>query len=239
MQEHPTESKGFHYRPGTHTRGEDTARRILETAIEVFADEGYEGASTRTLAERAGVNLPAIQYYFGSKEGLYRAAIGHIADFVEARMAGYTSHVRAALAAGNPTDEELLALLLKMLDGFIELITCRDAPPSAGLLIARAEIENVVTLDALQQTVMREVFQPCMALVARLIGRSEDDEQTKIRTFAIFGQALPFKNKGPKMGACPALGWNAMDEVRLETIQTLLHEQTEAIIHAAKKNKTP
>jgi len=58
------------YRPGTDPRGEDTRRRILETAIEVFAREGYEGTSTRELAAAAGVNLPAIQYYFGSKEGL-------------------------------------------------------------------------------------------------------------------------------------------------------------------------
>src|SRR5215469_8548444 len=108
-----------HYRPGTHQRGEDTYRRILETAIQVFADKGYEGASTRMLAERAGVNLPAIQYYFGSKEGLYRAAIGHIADFVEDRMAGRTSHVLKELA-GTPSEQELFALLFEMIDGFIE-----------------------------------------------------------------------------------------------------------------------
>ena len=65
-------------RPKTQTRGEDTRRRILAAALDIFAAEGYEGASTRHLAERAGVNLPAIQYYFGSKEGLYRAVIGDI-----------------------------------------------------------------------------------------------------------------------------------------------------------------
>lgn len=62
-------------RPKTQTRGEDTRRRILEAALEIFAAQGYEGASTRALAERAGVNLPAIQYYFGSKEGLYLAVL--------------------------------------------------------------------------------------------------------------------------------------------------------------------
>ena len=72
------------HRPGTHARGEDTRRRILDAALEVFAAEGYEGASTRLLAERAGVNLPAIQYYFGSKEGLYRAVIDSIIEHTEA-----------------------------------------------------------------------------------------------------------------------------------------------------------
>ena len=57
-------------RTGAYARGEDARRRILEAALEMFATVGYEGTSTRHLAERAGVNLPAIQYYFGSKEGL-------------------------------------------------------------------------------------------------------------------------------------------------------------------------
>jgi len=44
------------YRPHARSRGEDTRRRILETAIEVFANEGYEGATTRALAEQAEVS---------------------------------------------------------------------------------------------------------------------------------------------------------------------------------------
>jgi len=231
------ESKAFHYRPG-HAKGEDTARRILEAAIDLFADEGFEGVSTRMLAERAGVNLPAIQYYFGSKEGLYRAAIAHIADFVETRMAEHATRVQAALSTGRPSEDELLALLFEMLDGFIDLVTCREAPASAGLLIARAEIENAAALDVLQETVVRRVFRPSMALVARLLGLGENDDETSIRTFAILGQALPFKNKATKMSACPAIGWHAGDEGRLQTIRTLLREQTEAVLRAAKK-KTP
>jgi TetR/AcrR family transcriptional regulator, regulator of cefoperazone and chloramphenicol sensitivity len=222
-----------HYRPGTHQRGEDTYRRILETAIQVFADEGYEGASTRLLAERADVNLPAIQYYFGSKEGLYRAAIALISQFVESRMAATANRVFESLAKDNLNQAELLALVCEMLDGFLDLVSCRDIPASAGLMIARAEIEDATALDLLQQTVMRLVFKPCMAALARLLDRPVEDEQIKIRALAIFGQALVFKNHGTKTGACPALGWHDLDTVRLETIRGVLRQQTEAILRAA------
>src|SRR5215831_9578698 len=87
----------IHYRPSAQ-RGEDTRRRILETAIEAFARDGYDTVSTRHLAERAGVNLPAIQYYFGSKEGLYRAVIGHIVRQIEERMAPVATRVKTVLA---------------------------------------------------------------------------------------------------------------------------------------------
>ncbi len=67
-------------------------------AIETFASVGYEAAHTRLIAERAGIKLPAIAYYFGSKEGLFRAVIEHIATQFEQRMAPVAGRVRAALA---------------------------------------------------------------------------------------------------------------------------------------------
>ena len=72
------------FRPGYYQRGEETRSRILEAALELFAASGFEGASTRTIAERAGVNLPAIQYYFGSKEGLYRAVVEQFSQEMQA-----------------------------------------------------------------------------------------------------------------------------------------------------------
>src|SRR5215475_8913359 len=116
-------SLSLRHRPGTHVRGEETRRRILDAALEMFASQGYEGASTRLLAERAGVNLPAIQYYFGSKEGLYRAVIQSIAEDTEAHMAPLAVKVKAALANPDTTREELLELLCAMLESFVELVS--------------------------------------------------------------------------------------------------------------------
>ena len=231
------ESMSLHYRPGTPGRGEDTARRILLAAIEVFAEEGYEGASTRSLASRAGVNAPAIQYYFGSKEGLYRAVIAHIANLVEERLAPVAQRIAAALA-GEPTPVELTALLLDLLDGFLDLVACRGIPEAAALLLARAEIENAAALDALQQAVLRLAFGPAIAVVARLLGLAESDEEVKIRTFTIFGQALVFKKRTSKMGACPALGWIDLNDLQIKTIATILREQAEAILRAAMERKS-
>src|SRR3984957_17181712 len=106
------------HRPGSQSRGEDTRRRILETALQVFATEGYEGASTRQLAERAGVNLPAIQYYFGSKEGLFRAVIDSIIERTETHMAPLPTEVRAALADPATPRAALVELLCRMLEAF-------------------------------------------------------------------------------------------------------------------------
>jgi AcrR family transcriptional regulator len=55
----------------------DARRRILRGALEVFAARGFDGARTRDIAAAAGVNLGLLQYYFGGKEKLWRAAVDH------------------------------------------------------------------------------------------------------------------------------------------------------------------
>ncbi|GIE89004.1 TetR/AcrR family transcriptional regulator [Actinoplanes regularis] len=52
---------------------ERTRQRILDAAAAEFAEHGYAGARTRGIATRAGVNQQLVSYYFGGKEGLYRA----------------------------------------------------------------------------------------------------------------------------------------------------------------------
>ena len=52
---------------GGYARGDETRLRITEAAIELFGEYGFDGASTRDIAARAGVNAPALQYYFENK----------------------------------------------------------------------------------------------------------------------------------------------------------------------------
>lgn len=48
--------------------------KILLTALELFAEQGFERATMRQIARKAEVNISAIGYYFGDKAGLYQAA---------------------------------------------------------------------------------------------------------------------------------------------------------------------
>ncbi len=51
----------------------DTASRILDAAEQLFADRGFTETSLRSITTRAGVNLAAVNYHFGSKEALVQA----------------------------------------------------------------------------------------------------------------------------------------------------------------------
>lgn len=51
----------------------DTKTRLLRMAERLFAEQGFDGVSLRQLTAAAGVNLAAVNYHFGSKEGLLAA----------------------------------------------------------------------------------------------------------------------------------------------------------------------
>lgn len=53
----------------------DTKQRILDAAEHLFAHESFKGTSLRDVTGRAGVNLAAVNYHFGSKEALLRAVM--------------------------------------------------------------------------------------------------------------------------------------------------------------------
>jgi AcrR family transcriptional regulator len=67
--------------------GESDAReRILIAALEIFAERGFEGATTRDIAARAATNLGLIQYYFRGKERLWRAAVERVFAALETAL---------------------------------------------------------------------------------------------------------------------------------------------------------
>jgi AcrR family transcriptional regulator len=54
---------------------EVTRAAILDAALQIFAEESFEGATTRDIAARAGVNHAMIKYYFENKTELWKAAV--------------------------------------------------------------------------------------------------------------------------------------------------------------------
>jgi AcrR family transcriptional regulator len=53
----------------------DKKESILDAAEKLFSEMGYDGTSTRMIAAKARVNMAMLNYYFGSKDGLYKSVL--------------------------------------------------------------------------------------------------------------------------------------------------------------------
>src|SRR5215831_18051772 len=73
-------------------RSVETRDRLVDAALQEFATHGFDGATTREIARRAGVALAALPYHFTTKEALWRAAADRIfallGDTFRARFTG-------------------------------------------------------------------------------------------------------------------------------------------------------
>jgi AcrR family transcriptional regulator len=87
----------------------DKKIHIINHAVELFAEKGFEGTSIRDLAARAGVNVAMVNYYFGSKEKLFES-------MVEER-ASYTRGLLDEIA--NNTDISDIEKMDRIIDSYI------------------------------------------------------------------------------------------------------------------------
>ncbi|WP_328614659.1 TetR family transcriptional regulator [Amycolatopsis sp. NBC_00355] len=62
-------------RRGRRPAGQDTRTALIDAARTVFAENGYDGATVRAIATRAGVDAAMVNHWFGSKEGLFARAV--------------------------------------------------------------------------------------------------------------------------------------------------------------------
>lgn len=101
--------------------GVDRRQQILEAALDVFAEQGFEGATTKEIASRADVTQGLIYFYFPSKEDLFFAAFDYQAAQLAERMYG-------AIETKDRAPEDVLREMI------VRLVDALATPRSVSLL---------------------------------------------------------------------------------------------------------
>ncbi|HVB88802.1 MAG TPA: CerR family C-terminal domain-containing protein [Beijerinckiaceae bacterium] len=214
-----------------YARGDETKRRIVETALDVFGASGFDSASTRTIAKRAGVNLPALQYYFGGKEGLYLACAHHIADVVGERLNLLAERIEAALAEPAPSKADLLALLRSLIDASAERLVGVPDSENWVLFMVREQAHPTAAFDIVYERILKRLVQVCARLLGLILEEPADATATLVRAIAIVSQFLFFVRA--REAALRLLGWPDFEGDRLAQIKQILWTQTEAALTRA------
>jgi len=150
-----------------------TRDRLLAAAVEVFVDQGYEGARLQDIARAAGLTTGAVYANFRGKDELLFAAIGS--------RAGAEVDAMLAEAAGRETRE-----LLELLGD--QLVHARRQPPLLIDAIAAARRDEKLAAT------LRDRVQEREAVLARIVDHGKDegtiDPSVDTDAFARFGLTL-------------------------------------------------
>ncbi|THD58944.1 CerR family C-terminal domain-containing protein [Phenylobacterium sp.] len=189
---------------GGYARGAETRDRIIEAAYVVFAEEGYLGASTRRIAAEAGVNPPALQYYFDSKEGLHKAC----AEAVVAHVAGQLSEAtQAAQAALDAPDRAGAAPALADLVVRLAEVAMAEAETEAwSHFLNRCQADDSgPAFEIIEAGISAPFKSLVIGLVAKTLGLPAADEEARLRGILLMSQLNAFHTHREKLLAL--LGW--------------------------------
>ena len=169
-----------------HTDSTASCRnRILEAAGEIFAEDGYRTATVRRICERAGVNIAAINYYFGGKEKLYSEVLRYWHEFAIKKYPPLLS-----VSENAPSDEQLQAFIRSLLFRLLD----KGKPAWFGKLMAREIAAPTKAFDHMVKEVMRPLNRLLASIVQKIVGTAVSDEELLRCCTSIIGQCVYYYN---------------------------------------------
>jgi AcrR family transcriptional regulator len=185
-------------RPPEHRRGRrpgssaETQPAILAVARDSFAQRGYGGTTIRAVADAAGVDPALVHHYFGTKEGLFRAALDMPID--------PEALVEQIMSAG-PHDAPL-----RLVRTFLQVWESPDTGPAMISFLRRALSEQG-HLDLVRDFIGTALLRTA---AARLL-TGVDPEQARIRIGLVMSQMLGLVIMRMVLAVEPVAGMTADD----------------------------
>src|ERR1700733_971719 len=211
-----------------HQKGQETRERILDAALKAFGQASFLAVTTRQISKAASVSLPTLQYYFGDKEGLYRAC-------AEAIVERYRRHTKVAATKAAELLEEgcsvesarvQLKALIGALAGF--LVGSREAGRWAQF-VARELRDPGPAFEILYAGLWRPGVDVTARLIARILGTPEGDPGARVRALLLISSLLAFQSG--RSISLRTMHWSSIGPAELAMVVAVLDVQIDAIGH--------
>jgi AcrR family transcriptional regulator len=162
---------------------QETHRRLLEAAGEVFAAKGFKSATVRDICTRAGANVAAINYHFGDKERLY----AEVLRFAHAcAMDKYPPEM--GVSDESPPEDRLRAFIVSFLLRMFD----EGRPAWHVKLMSREMVEPTAALGRLVKQDLYPRRDRLTGIVREITGPPADDRLLRHCVMSIVGQCLSF-----------------------------------------------
>jgi len=196
-------------------RTAETRQRIIETSLRLFGEHGFKGVSVRDISAAAGVNVAAVSYHFGSKQGLYRTIFETVMDEDEGRFREQMANVATLLARAGG-DHNLLATAVEILvAGMVGRIATYEHTHWFSVLLAR----ELALPGELFDLLYRRRAEPVMGMMTRVVaacGLSEDEDASRLVANVLYGQVANLVFSRPVLWR--QMGWDGYTPGRVDLL---------------------
>lgn len=205
----------------------DTKKNILEVAVDMFANSDFDSVSTRDIAEKANVNLSAISYYFGSKEGLYIAVVEKMIDVIKESNKSLVNSILNFKF--SQSQEENVKNFLNIMGEFVEYAIINNNNNRDSIIWSKNNSRIALVLDIVYNDLHLPLNNAFAQIIASITNLSVNDIKTVFVVNSIIGQLIEILiNKDMIL---KTLNIEVFDTKQLNILKDVVTRQTEAIIN--------
>jgi AcrR family transcriptional regulator len=164
----------------------DPRVRILSAAGQEFAEHGYEAATVRDICTAAGVNVAAVNYYFGDKRRLYIESVRH----------AHEERLRQVPQPEWPSDTSSAKKLHDFIDNMLERMLGAGQPPWQVRLMMREVLQPTEACRELVEDYIRPHFALLVSILDELAAGALSQAELRRVGMSIVGQCFVYRAAG-------------------------------------------
>lgn len=212
-----------HTQPLPHLTQDLTRGKLLAAAADTFASVGFEQATVRDIAQRAGVNVASINYHFGDKLGLYTELLRSTLLQPESPVFPFSSDTETPEAA-----------LRSFVVGMFERMYGVGRSAWYAKVMAHELVRPTPALKVVVQHFIKPNALNLSRIVGRLIGRPADDRLTRLCVHSVIAQTVHHVHARPVIH----LLWPEI-EVTPENLEEIANHVVDFSLAAFRKIRRP
>jgi TetR/AcrR family transcriptional regulator len=166
---------------------EDIRERLLDSALVEFGTKGFDGASTRSIAQRVDAHQPQINYHFASKEALWAAAVDHLFGLLGGELADLP------LPAGTDDPAHLASAFAEAVRRFVRFAA---AHPELNQIMVHEATEDSDRLRWMVERHVRPLYDAMRVVWQQLLnaGIAAPIDPAMVHYVIVGAASLPFVN---------------------------------------------
>jgi len=173
-------------------RGKATKSQILDAALELFGEYGFEATSTRMISEKSQSNVSAIGYHFGGKEGLYGAVLMCIVEGGSDYFDNVFEYSKELSNKKTITKDHAKKLLEVLTESLVKMFIEVEELQYWAKVVSRELMNPSQSFDIVYEKKIKPLYDVYCKMIAVVLGARENNLEVKIMAHCLFGQILSF-----------------------------------------------